>query len=44
MTIIIVTGLIMAYPLVSTQVIPGWGPNVALLINGILYSRQINLH
>ena len=35
MTIIGITGLIMAYPLVSTQVIPGWGLNVAFWIHRI---------
>jgi hypothetical protein len=35
MTIIGATGLIMAYPLVSTQVIPGWGLDVAFWIHRI---------
>ena len=35
MAIIGVTGLVMAYPLVSTQVIPGWGLNVAFWVHRI---------
>jgi cytochrome b subunit of formate dehydrogenase len=35
MTIIGITGLIMAYPLVSTRYMPGWGLNVAFWIHRI---------
>jgi cytochrome b subunit of formate dehydrogenase len=35
MAIIGITGLIMAYPLVSTRVLPGWGLNVAFWVHRI---------
>jgi cytochrome b subunit of formate dehydrogenase len=35
MTIIGITGLVMAYPLVSTRYMPGWGLNVAFWIHRI---------
>ena len=35
MTIIGITGLIMAYPLVSTRYMPGWGLNVAFWVHRI---------
>lgn len=35
MTIVGVTGLMMAYPLVTTHIIPGWGLNVAFWVHRI---------